>query len=148
MPEIALRTSLIVGFPGETESEFQELLDFVREVRFDQLGVFTYSPQERTPAATMPGQIPERVKRARRAAVMELQQQIALEKNQALIGAELDVLVEGTATEGHRYAIGRSYRDAPEVDGTVHVHGTAQPGEIVRVRVVDAQPYDLIGVPA
>ena len=148
MPGVALRTSLIVGFPGETEAEFQELLDFVREVRFDHLGVFTYSPQECTPAASMPGQIPERVKRARRAAVMELQQQIALEKNQALVGAELDVLVEATATEGRRHAIGRSYRDAPEVDGAVHVRGPAQPGEIVRVRVIDAQHYDLIGVPA
>ncbi|MGH2598637.1 MAG: 30S ribosomal protein S12 methylthiotransferase RimO [Dehalococcoidia bacterium] len=145
MPEIALRTSLIVGFPGETEQEFEELLDFVRQVRFDHLGVFTYSPQERTPAATMPGQIPERVKRARRAAVMELQQGISLAKNRVLIGSELDVLVEAV-TDG--VTVGRSHRDAPEVDGAVHVHAPAQPGEIIRVRITDARPYDLIGVPA
>jgi ribosomal protein S12 methylthiotransferase len=145
MPEIALRTSLIVGFPGETEEEFGGLLDFVREVRFDHVGVFTYSPQERTPAAAMPGQIPERIKRARRAAVMKLQQGISLEKNQAFIGRELDVLVE--ATSAPDLAAGRSYRDAPEVDGSVRVLGAAQPGEVVRVRVTAAEPYDLTGVP-
>jgi len=146
MPQIALRTSLIVGFPSETEQEFEELLDFVREVRFDHLGVFTYSPQERTPAATMPGQIPERVKRARRAAAMEVQQGISLAKNRRLIGSELNVLVESNADRG--IAVGRSYRDAPEVDGAVHIDGAAQPGEIVRVRITDARPYDLVGVPA
>jgi len=145
MPETALRTSLIVGFPGETESEFEELLDFVREVRFDHLGVFTYSPQERTPAAAMADQVPERVKRARRAEVMKLQQRISLEKNRAFVGRELDVLVE--APSGADGAVGRSYRDAPEVDGSVLVRGAAHPGEIVRVRVTDAQPYDLTGVP-
>ena len=145
MPEIALRTSLIVGFPGETEQEFAELLEFVREVRFDHLGVFTYSPQERTPAATMPDQIPERVKRARRAAVMELQQGISLEKNRCFIGRELDVLVESVSEDGTR-GVGRSYRDAPEVDGAVHVSGAVRLGAIVRVRIDAAQPYDLSGV--
>jgi ribosomal protein S12 methylthiotransferase len=150
MPEIALRTSLITGFPGETEAEFEELLDFVRETRFDHVGVFTYSPQERTPAATMPEQIPERVKRERRAAVMALQQGISLAKNQALIGTELDVLIEAAAPvkrganrNGAPVWLGRSYRDAPEVDGTVLVHGPAAPGEIARVRVTAAGPYDL-----
>jgi ribosomal protein S12 methylthiotransferase len=145
IPEVALRTSLIVGFPGETEEEFGELLDFVREVRFDHVGVFTYSPQERTPAAAMPDQVPERVKRARRAAVMKLQQSISLAKNRTLIGRELDVLVE--ATPAPDIAVGRSYRDAPEVDGSVRVLGAAQPGEVVRVRVTTAEPYDLTGVP-
>jgi ribosomal protein S12 methylthiotransferase len=144
MPEIALRTSLIVGFPGETEEEFEELLDFVREVRFDHLGVFTYSPQERTPAATMAGQVPERVKRARRAEVMKLQQGISLAKNRALVGSELEVLVETVGPDG--VAVGRSHRDAPEVDGSVYMHGEARPGEIVRVRITDAEPYDLRGV--
>lgn len=142
MPEIALRTSVIVGFPGETEAEFDELLDFVREARFDHLGVFTYSPQERTPAAAMASQIPERVKRARRAAVMELQQGISLANNNALVGRELDVLVEASAASG---AQGRSYRDAPEVDGTVQISGAASPGDLVRVRITEARPYDLIG---
>lgn len=144
MPEIALRTSLIVGFPGETEAEFEELLDFVREVRFDHLGVFTYSPQERTPAAAMDGQIPERVKRSRRAAVMKLQQGISLARNRSLVGRDLDVLVESVSADG--VATGRSHRDAPEVDGAVHVRGRAQPGDIVRARITDAQPYDLHGV--
>lgn len=155
MPEISLRTSLIVGFPGETEAEFAELLEFVRETRFDKLGVFTYSPQERTPAATMPGQIPERVKRERRAAMMALQQEISLATNQALIGRELDVLVERVVPPSGRgrratppSVIGRSYRDAPEVDGSVIVHtDTAAPGDILCVRISGAGPYDLIGEP-
>jgi ribosomal protein S12 methylthiotransferase len=145
MPEIALRTSLIVGFPGETEAEFEELLDFVREVQFDHLGVFTYSPQERTPAAVMDGQLSERVKRTRRAAAMKLQQGITFAKNRALVGSELDVLVESAGAD--ETATGRSYRDAPEVDGAMHVRGVAQPGDIIRVRVTEAQPYDLFGVP-
>jgi ribosomal protein S12 methylthiotransferase len=146
MPEIALRTSLIVGFPSETDEEFAELLDFVREVRFDHLGVFTYSPQERTPAAALPGQRAERVKRTRRAAVMKLQQAISLEKNRAFVGRELEVLVE--AAPAPDLAIGRSYRDAPEVDGSVRVLGPAPVGEVVRVRITDAEPYDLVGLPA
>jgi ribosomal protein S12 methylthiotransferase len=145
MPEIALRTSLIVGFPGETEAEFEELLDFVREVQFDHLGVFTFSPQERTPAAVMDGQLSERLKRTRRAAVMKLQQGISLARNRALVGAELDVLIE--STDGNGTATGRSHRDAPEVDGAVHVRGAAQPGDIIRARVTEAQPYDLFGIP-
>jgi ribosomal protein S12 methylthiotransferase len=145
MPDIALRTSLIVGFPGETEAEFEELLDFVREVQFDHLGVFTYSPQERTPAATMNGQVSEKVKRTRRAAVMRLQQGIAFAKNRTLVGTEIDVLVESTEVNGT--STGRSHRDAPEVDGAVHVHGVAQLGDIIRVRVTEAQPYDLFGIP-
>jgi ribosomal protein S12 methylthiotransferase len=144
MPQIALRTSLIVGFPGETESEFEELLDFVRTVRFDHLGVFTYSPQERTPAAEMPDQVPERVKRARRAQVMKLQQGISLAKNRTFIGSELDVLVEGATPDGG--VVGRSFRDAPEVDGSVHVNGSGGFGQIIRVRIESAEPYDLHGV--
>lgn len=156
MPVIALRTSLITGFPGETEAEFEELLAFVREARFDRLGVFTYSPQERTPAATMAAQIPERVKHERRAAVLELQQGISLAKHQALVGSELTVLIEQAGDGGRRgktkaaapVSVGRSYRDAPEVDGTVIVQGTAAVGEFVRVRVTEALPYDLAAVPA
>ena len=146
MPGIALRTSLIVGFPGETDEEFEELLSFVREVRFDHVGVFTYSPQERTPAAAMPGQIPERVKRQRRATVMKLQQGISLARHETLIGSELEVLVERT---DQTTALGRSYRDAPEVDGSVAIEGvSAGPGDIIKTRITQARPYDLTGVQA
>jgi ribosomal protein S12 methylthiotransferase len=153
MPDIALRTSLITGFPGETEAEFQELLDFVREIRFDHVGVFTYSRQERAVSHSFPDQVPERIKRERRRDVMALQQEISLEKHRALVGAELTVLVEGVgapAGRGRRRLdgpvfVGRSYRDAPEVDGTVICHGDAAPGEFVRVRITRALPYDLIG---
>ena len=153
MPDIALRTSLIVGFPGETEAEFEELLEFVAEVRFDHVGVFTYSPQERTPAAVMPGQVPERVKRRRRMRVMELQEAIALEKNQALIGSELRILVDdqevvrAPRAAGPGLYVGRSYRDAPEVDGLVICAGSAQPGDMPLVRVTEAVPHDLIAEP-
>jgi len=152
MPDIALRTTFIVGFPGETEADVEELLAFVEEVRFDHVGVFTYSRQERAVSVTFPGQVPERVKRARRRRVMELQQHIALERRQAIVGREITVLVEGTTTPRGRRAgsvgpvvSGRSYRDAPEVDGLVIARGSAAPGEFVRVRVTQTTPYDLIG---
>ena len=145
MPEVALRTSLIVGFPGETEEEFAELLAFVEAMQFDHLGVFTYSPQERTPAATMPGHVPERVKKARRNRVMALQQEIALRRGKRLVGRDVDVLVERA---GPNTATGRSYRDAPEVDGTVHLAPAALPGTIVRARITRAEPYDLYGTAA
>ena len=152
MPDIALRTSFIVGFPGETQAEFEELLDFVREIRFDHVGVFTYSRQEQAASYAFAGHVPERVKRERRRRVMALQQQISLEKHRALVGQELTVLVEGKdapagrgrrRTEGVVFT-GRSHRDAPEVDGVVICRGEATPGEFVRVRVTDALPYDLV----
>ncbi len=142
MPDIAIRTAFIVGFPGETEEEFQALLDFVEEMRFDRVGVFTYCREEGTPAAAMPNQVPEEVKEERRAQVMELQQRISLEKNQALIGHELDVLIEGA---GDGISVGRTYRDAPEVDGLVIVHGEWPVNSMVRVRVTGAMEYDLLG---
>jgi ribosomal protein S12 methylthiotransferase len=159
MPDIALRTSFIVGFPGETEAEFAQLLDFVAEIRFDHVGVFTYSRQDQAPAAGFPGQVPERVGRRRRRQVMELQQTISLAKHRALVGQELTVLVEGTAVPPGRGGsgprrgpaggaepvfVGRAYRDAPEVDGLVICRGRAAPGTFVRVRVTDALPYDLV----
>ncbi len=152
MPDIALRTTFIVGFPGETEADLEELLAFVEETRFDHVGVLTYSRQERAVSAAFPGQVPERVKRARRRRVMELQQRIALEKRRALVGREVTVLVEGAAAPRGRHTrdagpvvSGRSYRDAPEVDGLVIARGRAAPGDFVRVRVTQATPYDLIG---
>jgi ribosomal protein S12 methylthiotransferase len=151
MPNIALRTSLIVGFPGETEAEFEELLAFVAEVRFDHVGVFTYSPQERTPAAGFAEQIPEKVKRRRRSLVMQVQGQISLEKNQALVGKDLTVLVDdqeilrspGAGAPG--LFVGRTYRDAPEVDGLVICSGNAKPGEMPNIRITEALAHDLVG---
>jgi ribosomal protein S12 methylthiotransferase len=146
MPDIALRTSFITGFPGETDAEFQELLEFVQEIRFDHVGVFTYSQQERAVSGSFADQVPERVKRARRKRVMEAQQRISLEKHQALVGQELTVLVEGVAGDGTQPSVvGRSYRDAPEVDGSVICRGQATAGEFVRVRITEAMPYDLAG---
>jgi ribosomal protein S12 methylthiotransferase len=151
MPDIALRTSLIVGFPGETDAEFDELLAFVAEVRFDHVGVFTYSPQERTPAAGFAEQVTEKVKRRRRAQVMQLQEQISLEKNQALVGEQLTVLVDnqeilrspGAGAPG--LFVGRTYRDAPEVDGLVICSGNAKPGDMPRIQITEALAHDIIG---
>jgi ribosomal protein S12 methylthiotransferase len=152
MPDIALRTTFIVGFPGETEADVEDLLAFLEEIRFDHVGVFTYSRQERAVSAGFPGQVPERVKRARRRRVMERQQRIALAQRQALVGRECTVLVEGATTARDRrmggigpLVSGRSYRDAPEVDGLVIARGHAVPGDFVRVRVTQATPYDLVG---
>ena len=150
MPDIALRTSLIVGFPGETEAEFEDLKAFVRETRFDHAGVFTYSPQEGTPSASMGEQVPEQVKKQRRRELMEIQQQISAEHHRALLGHELNVLIEAVS---HRrkgegvVSIGRGYRDAPEVDGVVIVRGEFVPGTMLRVRVTGAMPYDLLAEP-
>ncbi len=145
MPEIALRTAFIVGYPGETEEEFQALLDFAEEMAFDRVGVFTYCREPGTPAYDLPQQVPEEVKEERRARLMELQQRISLEKNRRLVGQTLDVLVEG-ANDG--VSVGRSYRDAPEVDGLIIVQEELPVGEIVPVRITGALEYDLLGVAA
>jgi ribosomal protein S12 methylthiotransferase len=145
MPDIALRTSFIVGYPGESEEEFQALLDFVAEIAFDRMGVFTYSREEGTPAAELPGQVPDQVKEERYQRLMELQQGISLARNQQMIGRTLDVLVEGS---GESLSVGRSYRDAPEVDGLVLVKEELPVGEIVPVLITGAMEYDLIGVRA
>lgn len=150
MPDIALRTSLIVGFPGETEREFEELAGFVEETRFDHVGVFTYSPQDGTPAAALSGEVPERVKRLRRAKLMRLQEQISAEKLGRLVGSELTVLVDDQELlrapehDAPDICVARSYRDAPEVDGLVICRGAAQPGDLRRVRVTEALPHDLV----
>ncbi|HXF52340.1 MAG TPA: 30S ribosomal protein S12 methylthiotransferase RimO [Dehalococcoidia bacterium] len=143
MPDIAIRTTFITGFPGETEAEFEELLAFVREQRFDRVGAFTFSPQPFTHAATMPGQIPERVKRQRRDRLMRLAAEISAERQAEQVGRELDVLVERRRADGT--LIGRTYRDAPEVDGVMYVRGDAAPGDVVRVRVTTSGTYDLSG---
>ena len=142
-PELALRTTFIVGYPGETEQEFQELLDFVAEVRFDRVGVFTFSFEQGTPSEPLGDPVPTEVKEERRGRLMSLQQQISLERNREFIGRELDVLMEG---QGEGLSIGRSFRDAPEVDGLVIAEGLVPVGEIVPVRISAALAYDLMGV--
>lgn len=140
MPDLAIRTTFIVGYPGETESEFNELMGFVKDMQFDRVGVFTYSFEENTPSAEQPNHVPDEVKAARRDALMELQQGISLSRNQALVGQRLKVLIEG---QGDGLTIARSYRDAPEIDGYVIIDGDVPAGEMVDVRVTGAMNYDL-----
>ncbi len=141
---LTMRTTMIVGFPGETEEAFEELLQFVQETRFDRLGAFTYSPEEGTPGAEMPDQIPEEVKQRRLDALMTLQQGISLEKNTGRVGEVCEVLCEGT--EEGMY-VGRSIREAPESDGVIRFSAARDvaPGEYVRVRITGADAYDLFG---
>lgn len=143
MPDLALRTSFIVGYPGETEREFQALLDFMREIEFDRVGVFTYSQEEGTLAAELPGQLPQTVKEERYARVMELQQRISFARNQEMIGRSLQVLIEGCNAG---LSVGRSYRDAPEIDGLILIESELPVGEMVPVRISKALQYDLVGV--
>jgi ribosomal protein S12 methylthiotransferase len=142
MPDLAIRTTFIVGYPGETEAEFAELKQFVRDLQFDRVGVFTYSFEENTPSAEQPNHVPEEVKQARRDELMELQQGISLAKNQAQVGKTLNVLVEG---HGDGLTIARSYRDAPEIDGYVILEGDAPVGAMIPVRITGAMNYDLVG---
>ena len=121
IPDIALRTTLITGFPGETEEDFEEMKEFVRQMRFERLGVFTYSQEEDTPAAEMEDQIPEEIKEERRDIIMAMQQEIAFENNESRIGEEMDVMIEGYLPDDDIY-VGRSYMDAPEVDlSLIHI---------------------------
>lgn len=145
MPALALRSTFIVGYPGETEQEFETLLDFVRTLRFDRLGAFQFSFEPGTPSEPLGAPIPAEVKEARYDQLMTLQAVISLEKNQALVGQVLDVLVEGN-NEG--ISLGRTYRDAPEIDGLVIVENELPVGEIVPVRISGALTYDLTGVAA
>jgi ribosomal protein S12 methylthiotransferase len=145
MPDIALRTTFIVGYPGEAEVEFEALLDFAAEVRFDRVGAFQYSCEEGTAAATLPDPVPEEAKAERLERLMGLQQQISLEINRTHIGRTLDVLIEG---QGDGLIVGRSYRDAPEIDGLVLIPGdvpAATIGKMVPVYISGAMEYDLIG---
>lgn len=146
MPDIALRTTLITGFPGETEADHEELMDFVDQMEFERLGVFTYSPEEDTPAAKMDGQIDEEVKEDRQAELMELQQDIVFEQAENMIGRELLVMIEGKVADENAY-VGRTYRDAPNVDGLIFVNTDEElmSGDFARVKVTGAMEYDLIG---
>lgn len=146
IPDIALRTTLITGFPGETEEDHENLKSFVETMGFDRLGVFTYSPEEGTPAERMPDQVPEEVKEERRDELMLLQQQISAEKTEQMVEKTLDVLVEGRIPEEGIY-VGRTYRDAPEVDGYIFIHAEEEiiSGDFVTVKVTGADEYDLTG---
>ncbi|MBI5959261.1 MAG: 30S ribosomal protein S12 methylthiotransferase RimO [Chloroflexi bacterium] len=155
IPNLAIRTTFIVGYPGETDEEFDTLLNFVREMQFDRVGCFTYSFEPGTPSADQPGQVEPSVMEDRRDRLMSIQQPISLARNQALIGRTLDVLVEGHAEAtdendqptGQMISLARSYRDAPEIDGYVLVEGELPAGEIVPVRVTGAMVYDLVATP-
>jgi ribosomal protein S12 methylthiotransferase len=161
MPDMAFRSTFIVGLPGETEEEFRGLVDFVRAIQFDKVGVFTFSPEPGTPAHDMPGQVSEKVKQERYARLMEVQQRISLARNQAQVGRSMDVLVEahgemesmipaGKAGRGQKVrrqpvSLARSYRDAPEVDGLVIIPGALPLGALTPTRITGAIEYDLVG---
>ena len=152
MPDIALRTTFIVGYPGETEEEFQGLLAFAQAIEFDKVGAFPFSPEPGTPAAELPDPVPEEEKEERYSRLMEAQQPISLRKNQEQVGKVLDILVEGEgeiAESGDPLVLGRSYRDAPEVDGLVLVPGVADApaGAMLQVHINGALEYDLVGEP-
>ena len=146
IPDIAIRTTLIAGFPGETKEQQEELMDFVDQMEFDRLGVFTYSPEEDTPAARMPDQIPEEVKEDRKAQLMELQQEIAFEAAENMVGKEVLVMIEGKVADENVY-VGRTYKDAPNIDGLIFVETGVElvSGDFAKVRVTGALEYDLIG---
>lgn len=152
IPNLCVRTTFIVGYPGETEEEFEGLLKFVQDLQFDRVGAFKYSYELGTPSATLPNMVDDEVKEARYNRLMELQQNISLAKNQAMVGKTIDVLVEGHGIgededgndTGDILSLARSYRDAPEIDGYVIVEGELPPGEIVPVRITGATTYDLI----
>lgn len=146
IPDIAIRTTLITGFPGETLEQHEELMEFVDEMEFDRLGVFTYSPEEDTPAAVMPDQIPEDVKEDRQAELMELQQEIAFDLAEEMIGREVLVMIEGKVADENAY-VGRTYKDAPNVDGLIFVESEEElmSGDFARVRITGALEYDLMG---
>ncbi|MBI5671612.1 MAG: 30S ribosomal protein S12 methylthiotransferase RimO [Chloroflexi bacterium] len=155
IPNLCVRTTFIVGYPGETEAEFEGLMQFVRDLQFDRVGAFQYSYEIGTPSAALPNHVDDAVKQERYERLMELQQGISLAKNQALVGRTLDILVEGHGVSedddgqptGDTITLGRSYRDAPEIDGYVLVEGELPVGEIVPVRITGATTYDLIATP-
>lgn len=146
IPDIVLRTTLITGFPGETEEDHEDMLDFVNEMEFDRLGVFTYSPEEGTIAAEMDNQIEDEIKEQRRSEIMELQQEIAFEKAESMIGRKVLVIIEGKITDENAY-MGRTYMDSPDVDGNIFINTDAElmTGDFVKVLVTGAVQYDLIG---
>ena len=146
IPDITLRTTLICGFPGETEEAHEELMQFVNDMEFDRLGAFAYSPEEGTKACEMPDQVDEDTKAAWQADVMELQEEVIFDKNETLKGIETYAFIEGKVADENAY-IGRTYRDAPNVDGYIFINTDEElmTGDIVKVKVIGAYEYDLIG---
>lgn len=146
IPDIALRTTLITGFPGETDEEHEEVMEFIDECEFDRLGVFTYSREEDTPAAVMPDQIDEAVKEKYRDEIMQLQQEISADRSADMVGRTLEVMIEGYIADDDTY-VGRSYKDAPNVDGLVFVECDRElmSGDFVNVLITGSTEYDLIG---
>jgi ribosomal protein S12 methylthiotransferase len=144
LPKVSLRSSLIIGFPGEEESQFKRLLDFVEEIQFDHLGAFQYSSEEGTPASRLPDPIPENVKEERLRALMELQKKISFKKYREMVGRRMEVLVEGQDRGGSALR-GRLRIQSPDIDGCVFLKGKAQPGDWVEAHIIQALPYDLVG---
>ena len=144
MPQLAVRSTFIVGYPGETEAEFETLMEFIIEMRFDRVGAFQFSFEPGTSSEPLGDPVPADVKQARFDRLMTEQQGISLQLNQSQVGRELDVLIEGRDRD---LGIGRSYRDAPEIDGLVFVEGDARVGDVIRARITGAMPYDLTAVP-
>ena len=143
LPDLALRTTFIVGYPGETDEEFQTLMDFIEEIRFDRVGAFQFSFEPGTASEPLGDPVPEEVKQERWERLMELQQSISLERNQSYVGKILDVLIEG---QGDGLSLGRSYRDAPEIDGMVIIEDEIPIGSMVPARITGAMTYDLTAV--
>jgi ribosomal protein S12 methylthiotransferase len=144
IPNLVLRTTFIVGFPGETEAEFEELVEFVHQTRFERAGVFPYSFEPTTPSARLDGHLPEEVKQRRRDRLMEVQQEVAFAWSRAQVGKEMDVLIDGPDPEVPNHALARGYSDAPDIDGLIRVKGKALfAGDLVRVKVTGADGYDL-----
>ena len=144
-PDIALRTTLIVGYPGETENDFKELCNFVEDIKFDRLGVFTYSEEEGTTAADIDDNIPAELKNERKNQIIELQHDISLERNESFIGKNLKVLVDQAE---NNIGVGRTEFDSPEIDNIVHIEGKVKKGEFVNVDIESANEYELIGKPS
>jgi ribosomal protein S12 methylthiotransferase len=146
IPDITLRTTVMVGFPGETEKEFAALLSFIKEIKFNHLGVFRYSREEGTPAARMKEQIPQRVKDKRHDLIMKTQSSISLKRNQERIGSIIKVLIENKSSQGDYLFQGRTSFQAPEIDGVIYLKkGKGRIGEIIEAKVIGASEYDLIG---
>jgi ribosomal protein S12 methylthiotransferase len=147
--DLTIRTTFITGFPGETDEQFDELAEFVRQQRFERMGVFTYSFEPDTPAANLPDHLPENVKEERRERLMEVQQQVAFDWCQSQIGREIEVILDQSVPGEKNVFVGRSAADAPDVDGLVFVTGDRQKlkaGQIVKAQIVATQEYDLVGV--
>jgi ribosomal protein S12 methylthiotransferase len=146
IPEATIRTQFIVGFPGETEAQFEELLRFVEEQRFDRVGCFMYSQEENTKAGGLPDQVDEETKQRRHDTLMEMQQSISRDKHREFIGRTVDVLVEGYSEETELLLAGRHSQQAPDIDGITYINdGEAEVGDMVQVRITDAMDYDLVG---